>query len=378
MVRTLGLAAGLVAGSAVLAVAGAPPAAPVAAPAAARTQTAYVFTDLGVLGGLDSRGRAISDSGYVVGLGDTSPGSWIFGYHAFRWTPRHRHGTVGSIADLGALAPGERSAANGVAASGTVVGESFDDEGWSRGFWYDGRLRALPGLGGGPVSAEDVNDHHRAVGVARRLDGHDHAVLWALPRRPGTRVVVVDLGRPAGRVGSAASAVNERGQVAGSAEDADFYGVATLWTPRRPHGTRGTWRELGTLAGASGSVAEDLDDHGVVVGHADPPEGDRGWRWDGRMHVLPPLPGGTASYAYAINDHGLVVGSSNVADGSSRAVAFRSDRVRDLNDLMPRWAVEAGFVLREALDVNDRGQVVGVASIGDHAHAFLLTPSHRR
>jgi probable HAF family extracellular repeat protein len=369
----LRLACGLAAVAPLLVVGAAPAAVPTV-PAGGPSAATYVFTDLGVLGGLDSRGHALSSSGYVAGLADTSPGSWINGFHAFRWEPTRPGATTGTIVDLGALGKHDLSAATAVNAAGVTVGVSLPPDGGSTAFVHDGSLRALPGLGGGQTSAEDVSDHGQVVGQARVRTGRDHAVLWVLPRGAGHAVAAVDLGRPAGRVESSALAVNERGQVAGAVADRDGYQVAATWTPDRPRGTRGTWRELGILRGATGSVAEDLNRSGVVVGQADPRGVDRGWSWDGRMHVLAPLPGGTESYAVGVDDAGDVVGYSNAADGSAHAVLWRGGLTVDLNDLLPAWAVEAGYVLREAHEINHHGQVVGVASIDDHAHAFLLTP----
>ena len=137
------------------------------------------------------------------------------------------------------------------------------------------------------------------------------------------------------------------------------------------------------LPGGTGSAARDVNRFGVVVGEGDSVDGDRGWlfdtRVDTRMRVLPTLPGGWASHAFAVNDRGLVVGYSDLGDGTGdRAVAWRDGRVLDLNGCLPRWARAAGYVLRGAYDVNNRGQIVGVASVptptGEHAHAFLLTP----
>jgi uncharacterized membrane protein len=176
-------------------------------------------------------------------------------------------------------------------------------------------------------------------------------------------------------------AISRYGHVAGDVSDPDYYGFAALWTPRHRHGTTGTWRELGLLRGGSGSVARDVNRFGVVVGEGDSARGDRGWLFDTRMRVLPTLPHGTASSAFAVNDHGLVVGWSNARrKAGDRAVVWRGPRHRvlDLNTCLPRWAKRAGIVLRGAYDVNDRGQVVGVAGVrtpdGEHAHAFLLTP----
>lgn len=340
----------------------------------------YHLTDLGVLGGEDSRGYAVSSNGYVAGLGDTSAGSGSRGFHAFRWTPRHPFAVTGSLADLGALAAGERSGAFGVNRTGLTVGVSLSSSGGSTAFVAAERLRPLPGLGGGLSAAEDVDDRGRVVGQARAADGSDHAVLWV---RDGSAYRAVDLGVPAGRVGSAATAISSYGHVAGDVSDADYYGFAALWTPRRPHATTGSWQELGVLPGGTGSAARDVNRSGVVVGEGDSVDGDRGWifdpRVDTRLRVLPPLPGGWASHAFAVDDHGLVVGYSDLGDGTGdRAVMWVDGQVVDLNSLLPRWARDAGYVLRGAYDVNDHGQVVGVAGVptatGEHAHAFLLTP----
>lgn len=346
----------------------------VAAPGAGAAP--YELTDLGVLGGLDTRAYALSSTGFVVGLGDTSPGSWVSGFHAFRWAPTHPGATEGTILDLGALGRRHRSAATGVDAKGVTVGVSLPPRGGSIGFVFDGELWALPDLGGGMSSADDINNRGQVTGSARLPGGEDHAVLWLLRHGAGDEPTVVDLGLPPGRIGSAGSAVNARGQVAGSVADADYYGHAAVWTPDRPHGTRGTWLELGDLPGGDGTVARDINRFGVVVGQGTTPRGDRGWVHDGSMRILRPLPGGMNSHAFGINDRGEIVGYSDTADGSGDlAVLFQGRRAMDLNIFLPAWAREAGYVLRAAHGINNRGQIVGVASIDGHAHGFLLTPT---
>ena len=200
----------------------------------------FSLTDLGVLGGEDSRAYAVSSNGFVAGLVDTSPGSGSRGFHAFRWTPRHPFATTGTLADLGTLGTDDRSGAFGVNRSGLTVGVSLSSEGGSVAFLAGRRMRPLPGLGPGVSGAEDVDDRGRVVGYARAADGADHAVMWV--RRPrGFRVV--DLGVPAGRVASSATAISASGYVAGDVSDPDYYGFAALWSPRRPHATSGSWRE---------------------------------------------------------------------------------------------------------------------------------------
>src|SRR4051812_31241934 len=126
---------------------------------ASAASTRYIFTDLGVLGGLDSRGWALNDRGQVVGHADTEPGSGRVGFHGFVWTPGVPNGTTGTISDLGALRGDTISTAYAISDSGLIVGASMSrDTAGTRGFIYDGTMHDLAGEGHG------INDSGQVVG----------------------------------------------------------------------------------------------------------------------------------------------------------------------------------------------------------------------
>ena len=86
-----------------------------------------VMQDLGTLGGTNSYGRDINDSGQTVGLSDISGDTEE---HAFLYSN-------GVMQDLGTLG-GTTSWALGANNSGQVVGWSYDANGESAAFFYDG------------------------------------------------------------------------------------------------------------------------------------------------------------------------------------------------------------------------------------------------
>lgn len=122
--------------------------------------------------------------------------------------------------------------------------------------------------------------------------------------------------------------------------------------------------DLGTLAGAAESTAAAVNDRGVVVGQS----GGRAVLWrDGRIVDLGTL-GGSSSSALDINERGDVVGYSRVAeDVATHAFVRRGGRMIDLGTL-------PGDADSYATDVNDRGDVVGYSSGGDGIRAVLWRP----
>src|SRR5690242_4785730 len=85
-------------------------------------QSTYTVTDLGTLGGTQSVGQAINNSGQVVGVANTAGNSTFSGngtFHAFAMSPPYT-----AMTDLGTLG-GNQSAAYGINASGQVTGYSF-------------------------------------------------------------------------------------------------------------------------------------------------------------------------------------------------------------------------------------------------------------
>jgi len=93
-----------------------------------------------------------------------------------------------------------------------------------------------------------------------------------------------------------------------------------------------------------------------------------------RYYELTPLSDGdTHSYATAINRHGQVVGYMEPEGSGSVAVIFSDGSTVDLGSLLPPALAEGRWSY--AYDVNDSGDIVGVASAYDGAviagHAFL-------
>jgi probable HAF family extracellular repeat protein len=82
--------------------------------------------------------------------------------------------------------------------------------------------------------------------------------------------------------------------------------------------------------------------------------------------------GSDPSEASSINNRGEIVGASNITNTKRHAFLWRSGRMTDLNDLLPKGS---GWILLNAYSINDRGQIVCAARRkGESTHLLLLTP----
>jgi probable HAF family extracellular repeat protein len=200
----------------------------------------------------------------------------------------------------------------------------------------------------------DLNDQGRAaVDVLVSPDGLTRqAGVWRIGG------AVTRLGTLGGAQ-SHAAAINERGDIVGTGDTATGDQHAFVWR-------NGRMTDLGTLGGPTtviGAPSEaafwfPIGDHalnewGDVVGTSTTAAGDEHaflWR-NGRMTDLGTL-GGTASRAIAVNGWGQVVGTSQTASGQWHAFLWQAGRMTDLGAL-------AGEGRSAAIDLNDRGQVIG-------------------
>ena len=243
--------------------------------------------------------------------------------------------------------------------------------------WEFFHMRALQTLGGNNGQASGINNRGQIAGFAENGE-----VDSTCP--PGATNNRIDLGAfwknaeakpqvlsPVGSdPDSIAYGINEHGQAVGYSGSCIAVNHAVVWNNRTPT----PLQDLG-----SGAIAYGINNQGQIVGAVGDGTTQYGALWQNgvltNFNNLPP--GDIGGLASGINNKGQVVGSNfdsyfNWSDG----FIYENGVMTDLNTLIPAGS---NLYVTMANKINERGQISGMAIVhsGPHEgdiHAILLTP----
>jgi probable HAF family extracellular repeat protein len=317
---------------------------------AANAAITYKVTALGNLGAGSAVATDINNNGQTVGRSQTIAGP----NHAFIW----QNGIMQDIGTLGTL-----STANAINSSGSVVGYSTLTNGDFHAFLYDATngMQDLGALGGYGSQAFGINDSRQIVGSTWNNNTGIRPFVYS----NGVALEVSTLGHA-----DSAIAINNSGII-----------VGVMWNTNGTANTSfmsigGFIFDLGTFGDGSGNEAVAINTNGFVVGSAGGNGFTHAYFYDGFIkHDLGTL-GGSQSIANDINNEGIIVGDSTIGPGGTHhAWIFQSGIIQDLNGLVDTNGAALfagnGEYLVTATAINDNGLIVANSS---KSRAYLLTP----
>jgi probable HAF family extracellular repeat protein len=145
-----------------------------------------------------------------------------------------------------------------------------------------------------------------------------HAVRWRVAIPQGIVTSVTDLGVLPGGSESAAYAVNDADQIAGTSDSGSSLSIHSfIYSPAKG------MTDLGLGSTGTSARALDMNGSGLVAGYL----GLQAFRWSttGGLDLLGTPAGWANSFAFAINSNGQVAGSASGAFGNSERVARYTD-----------------------------------------------------
>jgi probable HAF family extracellular repeat protein len=348
----------------------------------------YTAVDLGTLGGPSSFASGINNHGDVVGTSNSNPFS--ASQHGFLYSG----GIMTEFVPFSAipqLAASFNSDFSGINDLGDAVGSSdvllyhSETNSYTRehhAFLYSastGLFTDLGTLGGGFSSASAINDVGQIVGTARTSDGGTYAFLY----QNGVMTNLGTAGGP-GSTGSTASGISENGFVVGSAATSDTTSPAFRYSMAEGMVSLPTLDYVnanGIHLPAPSSYGYGVNDVGAVVGVSDTsPFLDNlpsAFLYENgtlqRIGFIVNENGNTTyqSAAWDINNSGTVVGSAFFYNAAGRAFVRLSGVDYNVNELVVDSTVE----FTDAHAINDLGQIAATGTLPTgESHAFLLNP----
>ncbi|MFZ0294457.1 MAG: hypothetical protein WAL52_12695 [Candidatus Sulfotelmatobacter sp.] len=242
--------------------------------------------------------------------------------------------------------------------------------------WQFFHMSALPTLGGNNGQASAINNRGQIVGFAE-----NGTVDSTCPPNTTNNRIQLPVMWKNGRAQALPTGsdpdgdafwINDQGQAVG---DTGTCGGATIHAVAWENGTATLLPDLGT-----GAIAQGNNNRGQIVGTVGSADNTTqyGALWqNGVLTNLGTLPGDFAAIATGINSKGQVVGSTWDSNFNwSHAFIYQDGVMTDLNTLFP---ASSNLYATMANKINERGQISGMATVlsGPHAgdiHAFLATP----
>jgi probable HAF family extracellular repeat protein len=246
-------------------------------------------------------------------------------------------------------------------------------------------MSALPTLGGNNGEASAINNRGEAVGYAE--DGAvdstcpagttnnriDLSALWVNGKAEALPLVGSD-------VDAVAWGINDQGQAVGYSGNCTTAIHAVMWKDK-------TAFVLQDLGGTGSNFGYAISNRGQIAGEVGSADGTTFYAavWqsgaDGAVTNIGVLPGDFAAFATGINNRGQVVGNNFDSNFNwSHGFIWPDGVMTDLNTLIP---ADSNLFIISASNINDRGQISGMATVlsGPRAgdiDSYLLTPTDGR
>lgn len=214
----------------------------------------------------------------------------------------------------------------------------------------------------------DINNAGAMLGI-RYQNGY-HQIL--VTNSGQNEIRLTDLGFPAN---TSAKAINDLSIIAGAEltfqptrERLMTFNVAT-----------GAINYSSELASSLQLGSIHFSNAGVVVGdlydRSTDEEPTLAYRWDGTgdIRIIAGLSGSDSNRAESINNQSIAVGTSCAGSFGCRGVIWSADG-NTVTDLNSRIVLAGGWQVNEALDINDRGEIIGRASRIDGQRSVVLIP----